>query len=252
MKHLRLMPLAVVMGLAFAACDDEQGIGEDWNPEDDGVEIVDFEGDYWSSLIDNPQYYGELLYGEDARNYSWTDANTHLHGGMTNAWGGLYGFSEGGVAISNYVDANYAEERSYDIQLSVPVTNGSDNFAVVYCGAGIDFSDNVAREIKSMDLCLTTYVLSVIKNGNAFARPLTDEGDFFNLIVTGYNGEEVVGSKTIYLVKDGSFLTGWMTADLSSLGKVTRLDFSMESSDSSDYGPNTPAYFAIDNVRVVK
>ena len=40
--------------------------------------------------------------------------------------------------------------------------------------------------------------------------------------------------------------------DLSSLGSVKTLNFSMESSDVGDYGMNTPAYFCMDNFTSAK
>ncbi len=43
----------------------------------------------------------------------------------------------------------------------------------------------------------------------------------------------------------------WRWCDLSSLGSVKSLKFVMESSDSGDYGINTPAYFCLDNLTVM-
>lgn len=209
--------------------------------------MLDFEGSYWDALIDNPQYNGTLLYGENAVNYKWADEKTSLTGGLTLAWGGAYGFAEGGTAISNYIDANIQEHATYEYQLAVPVSNGSKNFAVVYCGATVKFPVDVKRVIKSMDIAPTTYLLGVMKNGDGgYAKALTEDGDFLTLVITADNGKAL----DVDMARDGAILETWKTFDLSSLGEVNSLTFSMKGSDASNYGPKQPTYFAFDNVVV--
>ena len=250
MKQTKFMALLLFEGMTLVACDDDENEIEP--SEQQNTMTLTFEGSSWNSLIDNPQYYGPLLYGENAKDYAWTDATTQLHGGMTNAWGGQYGFSEGGIAISNYIDADVNSQRSYDCQLAVPVSNGSKNFAVVYCDANLTFADGVARQIESMDMIGTTYLISVAKNGNDYAKALKDKGDYVNLIITGYNGETVTGTSTVTLALQGGSLDKWYTHSLKGLGKVTRLHFTMDGSDKSFGYMNTPTYFAFDNVVVKK
>lgn len=253
MKKLGILASLLCAGMAFTACDSNDS---DFNPstEQEQTQTVSFEGSYWDALIDNPQYNGTLLYGPDAKNYYWCDETTQLCGYMTNAWGGTFGFSEGGSAISNYIDENIDEPRSFDVQLAVPVKNGSNNFAVVFCNAGMKFADQKARVIKSMDIIGTTYFLSVAKNGdgNDFAKPLTSIGDFCNVEITGYKNQQATGALQVTLAQDGGFLDKWFTADMTALGAVDSLSFTMDGSDKGGYGLNTPAYFAIDNVVVKK
>ncbi len=251
MKQLGILAGLLCAGMAFTACESNDS---DFNPVTDieTAQTVTFEGSYWNALIDAPQYYGSQLYGSDAKDYYWCDEATQLCGYMSNAWGGVYGFSEGGSAISNYIDENTDEVRSYDVQLSVPVKNGSNNFVVVYCDAGMKFADKKARVIKSMDIIGTTYFLSVAKNGNDYAKPLTSVGDFCNVEITGYNDQQVTGKLEIALAKDGGFLDKWYTTDMTALGAVDSLSFTMNGSDNQGGWLNTPAYFAIDNVVVKK
>lgn len=246
MKQMKYLAFLLMAGMTLVACEDDDKIaGIDLT--DHSVMTLTFEGNQWDALIDNPQYNGPLLYGENAKNYAWTDEETKLHGQMTNAWGGMYGFSEGGIAISNYIDADFSTERSYDIQLAVPASNGSKNFAVVYCDADLTFADGVAREIKKIDFIATTYMLSIAQNGNKYAKPLTGEGEYANLVVTGYNGEEKVGYSRIVLAMEDFKLDKWYSHSFSWFGKVTRLHFSLEGTDTG-----TPAYVAFDNVVVKK
>jgi len=251
MKKLGILASLLCAGLAFTACESND---PDFNPstEIEVTQTATFEGSYWNALIDDPQYYGTLLYGPSAKDYYWCDEATQLCGYMSNAWGGAYGFSEGGSAISNYIDENTDDVRSYDIQLAVPVKNGSNNFVVVYCNAGMKFADGKARIIKSMDIIGTTYFLSVAKNGNDIAKPLTSVGDFCSVEITGYKDQEATGTLEVALAKDGGFLDKWFTADMTALGAVDSLSFIMDGSDSAYGWLNTPAYFAIDNVVVKK
>lgn len=251
MKKIKFFVSLLSVGMMFTACSKDDS---DFNPQIDVEETqtVTFEGSYWDALIDAPQYNGPLLYGENAKNYSWTDSSTQLSSSLTLAWGGAYGFAEGGIAISNYIDANISEARSYTDQLAVPVSNGSANFAVVYCDASISFADGKARIIKSMDVIGTTYLLGVIKNGDGYAKAMLETGDYVNVIVTGYKGEEATGTMKIGLARDGGFVEKWTTINMTSLGEVDAVTFEMESNDVSAYGMKAPKYFAFDNVVIKK
>ena len=249
MKKYQLWAGILAAGMFFTACTSED---DEFNPisnQTEPTDVVTFEGSYWDALIDNPQYMGTLLYGDGS--YSWTDATTTLNSKLTNAFGdGM--FWGGGIAISNYLDDNLSEARSFDIQLAVPVSNGSKNFAVVNGTASMEFANGKPRTIKSVDIMNTTYCLSIIKHGNAIAKALSKSGDYLNVIITGYNGETETGKVKVALAVGGGALNRWYTADLTTLGAVTKVGFSMQGSDTGAYGLNTPTYFAFDNVVVKK
>ncbi len=236
MKKFFYLALFLCAGFAFTSCDDDD--------EDHAVTLT-FEGANWETLIDNPQYNGPLLYGEGKDSYGWTDTETGISGGLTRAWGGTYGYSEGGTAISNYIDDNIAEHANYNYQLAVPVSNGSSNFAVVYCDATISFTQGVGRVIRSMDVCPTTYLLGTEVNGDGYAASLAESGNM-TLTITADNGKTL----DVDFARDGEILKTWKRIDLSSLGRVTSLTFTMDGSDKSAYGVKHPKYFAFDNVVV--
>lgn len=241
MKALKKAAILLCAGFAFTACEDDGVIGLN----NGNVATVTFEGTQWESLIDNPQYNGELLYGSNASTYGWTDETTQLSGGMTNAWGGMYGFSEGGTAISNYVSIDLSH-NSYENQLEVPLGNGSKNFAVAYCTASLQFKDGKARVIRSMLVSPTTYLLAVEKRGNGWAKALTETGDYLTLHIEADNGSKL----DVDLARDGNIQATWKRIDMSGLGAVKSVTFTMQGSDNSDYGLKTPAYFAFDNVEI--
>ncbi|MBQ7495141.1 MAG: DUF4465 domain-containing protein [Bacteroidaceae bacterium] len=237
MKKIFLAFAVLAMGMTmFTSCTDD---------EQENVKIVTFEGDNWTKLIDSKQYNGTLLYGENAMTYAWADEMTGLSSTLTKAWGGSYGFAEGGVAISNYIDADIQNHATYEYQLAVPASNGSQNFAVVFCDASISFKNGVRHMIKSMEIGPTTYELGVVTNGDGYAASLKDSGNF-TITITADNGKKL----EVDMARDGKIMTTWTKVDLTSLGKVNSLTFTMDGSDKSDWGVKHPKYFAFDNVVV--
>jgi len=241
-KFLSLVAIAAMAAFGMTSCSSD---------DDDSVKysVVDFEGDYFTKLIDNPQYGGDLLYSGNG--YSWTDSATGLTSSLTNGWGDNK-FWGGGIAISNYIDSNSKEHATYQYQLAVPETNGSKNFAVVYCDASMSFSDGKAYEMVSMKISPTTYQLGVSMNGDGYAKALTGLDDYLTVTITGYNGTAVTGSVTFDLARAGKFPLNWNTVDLKKLGKVTKVAFTMTGSDNSEYGVKHPQYFAIDDITFIK
>lgn len=216
------------------------------------VETVTFEGEYWNSLIDNTQYGGPLLYGNLASAYRWIDEETHLSGGMANAWGGESGFSEGGIVISDYVSDDFEHHNDFTHQLEAPSTVGGKNFAMVYWArqdtvmTDLGFLDNKPHVIRSMQICPSTYLTGAAKYGTDFSKALTGEEDFLTLHITADNGKTM----QVKLVDKGQIQTSWKEISLTELGAIRSLSFSMTGSDSSPWGLNTPTYFAIDNIVV--
>ena len=223
------------------------------------VLTVDFEGEYWNKLIDSPQYGGTLLYGENAKNYTWTDEATGLTGGITpyDPWGYGISYSGGGTAISNYIDENLQEHNTYEYQLAIPFKNNGQNFAVVYCNSdteapaegipSISFKGGAKHIIASIDICPTTYTLGVVKYGNQYAQSLAEEGDLV-LTITADNDPEK--TQRVRLARNGVLLERWLTVKFPWSDPINSLSFTMDGSDKSGSYMNTPTYFALDNIRV--
>ena len=96
----------------------------------------------------------------------------------------------------------------------------------------------------SITIANTSYSYWVMKNGSAFSKPFGPT-DWLALDIYGIRGEQSFFAKTEYLAKDGTINDNWKTVDLSDIGEVDMLYFTMRSSDSGEYGMNNPAYFAI-------
>ena len=230
------------------------------------LRTLTFEGDYWVSMIDSVQYGGDLLYS-DGMEYSWVDSNnTNLsHSFTTPYW-------TGGHAISNYVIEDYSTlpdgyDGWYALQLATPIggNGGSANFCVhngykdffneqLYDATlqGFEFADGVERVIDHMYITNTCYVLNSLTYGDGFAPAATEE-TLFKVIAYGYDAEDsLTGSCEFVLCQGTDIVTDWQKWELSALGKVAKVVFNfVPSSDLvGDYGMNTPAYFAYDDVAV--
>ena len=98
----------------------------------------------------------------------------------------------------------------------------------------------------------SSYAYTSMANGNSFAKKF-GKGDWFKLTITGYGADNAVtGTKEYYLAdlrdaKKAYIINDWRYVDLSSLGAVAKIGFSLSSSDTGDWGMNTPAYFCFDN-----
>ncbi|MGC3977331.1 MAG: DUF4465 domain-containing protein [Paludibacteraceae bacterium] len=93
-------------------------------------------------------------------------------------------------------------------------------------------------------------------HGDGFARPF-DEGDYFKLFIHGFNEKgEDVGIAVEHILaefKNGELQQSpdWEWVDLSALGTVSGIYFTMETTDADPiYGPNTAVYFCMDKLQV--
>ncbi len=270
MKNLfKLLPFAL-LALGLTACDNND------DPEYT-LRVLTFEDrDYkgtdnggkgfadWSSLIDAKEYDGALLYPKDEGGtwiYNWNDAdNTFLASELADSRGDRQ-FWGGGHAVSNYVETDIAQ-CDYTRQLSVCFAangghNGSKNFCI-HNGANDNvakqpsfrFMDGKERVVDHMWVVNTSYALNSMKNGDWSGGPFA-EGDWLKIVATGLNAAGTqTGTCEFYLAKDTDIVADWTRWDLSSLGKVARIAFTMEGSRTGEWGLNTPAYFAYDDVAV--
>jgi hypothetical protein len=146
---------------------------------------------------------------------------------------------------------------------------GGDNSAT-YGVAYVDGFDPTTIKLpantkpQSMRITNTTYTALIMLTGdpNHIARKFdAAHQDFLKLTIEGLVGNTVVSSIDVMLADyrfptdaEHKLIDDWSTVDLTPLGNVTSLEFAMESSDTSTFGtqtfPNTPTYFAMDNLVV--
>lgn len=130
----------------------------------------------------------------------------------------------------------------------------SEKFGLVYLGDTLVFT--VTEEIESMQVTNTTYAALSMAEGDAVARKFR-QGDYFHLIIKALDEQDnITGIATVGLAdftdqdQINHYITSqWNLIDLHFLGEVKKLVFSFASSDTSEWGINTPAYACIDNIR---
>ncbi len=125
---------------------------------------------------------------------------------------------------------------------------------------GFCFENNAEYTIGEIEICNTSYVYGVITKGNAFSSPLSTTKGWFKAYAYGYDasGKMTNGGRPVeYTICNYSqngpvqaIEDDWEDWDLSALGAVNRVVFNFEGSDASEWGLNTPAYLAIDNIKI--
>lgn len=274
---LTLFATALFTAMAFTACSDDDDNGTD--PGENVLVLTfedkDFKGgidNYWTSLVDNPEYNGPLLY-TDAASYKFSDdGNTGLkYDGFIDAGYGA-AFWSGGYAISNYWSETY-EGLGYDRQLTVSTTpnpgpgaDGSDNFMIVnswrstledansgYTATKPLYIDGAEFEPRYVYATNTSYVLDALHNGSGAAVPAT-ENSWFRLYAEGVKADGSKEYAYIELCTGTDIEQEWVKFDLTPLGKVKELYFFVMGSDDlcGSFGLNTPGYAAVDNLAIKK
>ena len=287
-KRIFSLLLALVMAVSLLPVS-AFAEGEDYDLRVLTFEDTDYKGgtnfangNNWSSLIDNPQYGGSLLYGSSGAGvysedeaYQWTDTgNTglkHIFPYNYNA----YCYWGGGHAISNYSTGDIETYGGFETQLTVYKKgvsglshtggghNGSDNFAVHYGymdGSqfnktenlpALTFADGSEHVIDHMYVNTTTYLLNCLVNGNGLTAKIGPD-DWVKLVATGYDTKGAKTGETVIYLCNGpdNIIMDWTKWDLSSLGKVSKVTFNVTGSSDNGYGFSQPAYFAYDDVAV--
>lgn len=115
------------------------------------------------------------------------------------------------------------------------------------------FNDGKLYEPVGVYVNLNSYTYYTVRDGDSFARAFTN-GDKFVLTVHGVAADESEKEVKVELAAyDNGNLTinrGWRYVDLTELGPVNELYFTVKSTDSGAYGDNTPGYFCLDKLSV--
>ena len=117
----------------------------------------------------------------------------------------------------------------------------------------VDKDGNMAFTPAGVYVCNHPWPYYGCVHGDGSARAF-DEGDYFELTAVGVAADGTQTSTSIRLVEftDGQLkaLNDWTYFDLSSLGEVESVYFTLNSTDVGAYGMNTAAYFCMDKFQV--
>ena len=171
---------------------------------------------------------------------------TDYHGNWTTTYGGC--MAGGGCVIN--------EDGTVTADVSKP-------YLVAYYGS---WSEDPTNQVKFVDkdgnttfkpagvyVCNHPWPYYGCVHGDGFGRAF-EEGDYFELTAHGVDADGNEKSVSINLVEftNGQLqaLNDWTFFDLSSLGEVESVYFTLNSTDSGAYGMNTAAYFCMDKFQV--
>jgi hypothetical protein len=199
-------------------------------------------------------------------------------GSYWNGSDGSGGFTSGGAYFSNNYDADWDSWDGFAYSNATDTTTeglgaqynaitgsgqgGSANYAIGYIGwtSRPIVTLSTPGVVDGLYATNCSYAYYAMLKGSPFSKkfggPSGDDPDFLLLTMTGKDaGGAVTGTVDFYLADyrsdDGAqdyIVNTWQYVDLSSLGIVESLEFTMSSSDTGDWGMNTPGYFAIDTI----
>lgn len=185
-----------------------------------------------------------------------------------------------GFALSSATDTTTPGYGNQYSSITGGGAGGSPNYAVV-CDGGSWGTPIVTlpagKTFQSVKVTNTTYAYLAILNGDdgwGGVRQFGDldkdddlsgnqgEPDSFTLTFTGYagpNGTGDITGTTTFALADYTFadneadyvVNEWTEVALSSLGAARSMTLALSSTDNGEYGINTPAYVALDDLQLV-
>lgn len=153
---------------------------------------------------------------------------------LDNQWSAITGGGVSGEATPYFVGCWNTSEAT---------DSYSDTSSCMIAYSGYEFQPQEIYVTNS------SYAYYTMINGSAFNKVFT-ESDWLHLIIIGYNAGRKTARIVVDLAKGTDLLDSWQKVNLSALGTVTEITFQMESSDSGQWGMNTPSYFCIDRLTI--
>ena len=191
---------------------------------------------------------------------------------LMNGYNATYG-SWDGWAYSNMTDTTTAGWTNQYSAITGFGANGSSNFGVAYNAGSygtasppnISFGAVIGNDynttISGAYFTNTTYAYLSMRDGDSFAKKFGggtgDDADWYKMTIKGFTAEgDYTASSVDFFLADFRFadnsldyiVDDWTWVDLSGLGDVIGLEFTVSSSDNGNWGMNTPAYFAMDDL----
>ena len=164
-----------------------------------------------------------------------------------------------GFAASEKTDTTTIGYENQYSAITGKGVNGTSAYAVGYPVpvSTIAFKDTV---ISGLYVTNSTYAYWAMKNGDAYSKKFGGESgndeDWLILTIEGFNSDNKATGKVEFFLADFAYsintndyiLDTWKWVNLKSMGRISRLEFSLRSTDNGTWGMNTPGYFCIDNL----
>ena len=197
----------------------------------------------------------------------WVSAAEGTSAMVNNGWAFTnHNFSTywGGITASNATDTTLSGYSAQYVAVPGSGLDGSEKYGVAYVmGYGYDTevatADGSSHTVTGFYVTNNVYAYKSMRDGDAYSAAFGGadgtEPDFLVLHATGKDADgNTTGTADFYLAdyrfndSDSDYIVDtWKWFDLSALGEVVSVSFTMESSQNGEWGMNTPAYFCIDN-----
>lgn len=167
-----------------------------------------------------------------------------------------------GWAISTKGDDSTAGWGNQYSAITGSGVNNTDGYAVAdeYGNAKVVLQGAAAgAPVGGLYVTNTAYTYYSMRDGDAFSKKFGgssgNDPDWLKLTVRGWFNGALINNMVEFYLADFRFannsqdyiLNTWQWLSLYSLGNVDSIQFYLSSSDTGQFGMNTPAYFAIDN-----
>lgn len=233
--HLQASLDAIIMSPSIVATFEEIPISGDgyWNGSDKDGDLID--GGYGSNAYANSFVSGSYRF-YNTYNDTW------------DSWSGFAVSNKTSVVFNDYSD-QYNSAVGHG-------ANGSDNYAVVFpYGETVEVMNKPTGDIiPGFYVTNTANNVRAYEEGDGMTGRFVD-GDWCKLTVTGAHVDGTSSTLDIYLADyrssqtaNNKYLDYWQWVDLTPLGKVLSLSFSVTSSHNNEYGMTTPGYFCMDDL----
>ncbi len=191
----------------------------------------------------------------------FTSGNVFFPNYFTDWGGGMTSWS--GFSVSNITDNTTPGFENEFSSITGSGYNNNSNYAVAYISDPNTYENIMFIELvglaagKMVDgiyITNSTWAALAMQDGDGYADAF-EQGDYFKVTFTGFNNDTETSSVTFFLADFRSNNAGehyivntWEWVNLKSLGNITKVKITLESTDIGEYGMKTPAYFCIGQV----
>lgn len=247
--------------------------------EDESV-VLDLSG-----AVLNESGYSDFVFDTETLSFDFNDLFCFSHSATD--WGGSFSWNgfvcskqqpnlnepeglyntDGGINTDVVSNWEYLPQNSYAAVTGTGIKGDNSPYIFGYWDAYnpgsniISFTDGKSHKVNGVYVTNSAINYISMKYGDSYGKKFGGEQgtdpDFLKLTAIGKNGDVETGSIDFYLADyrsdyscDDYIVTDWSWMDLSSLGEVSSIEFSLSSSDNGQWGINTPTYFCLDGLSV--
>lgn len=185
-----------------------------------------------------------------SKDLSFQNNFTDYGGGFT-SWSGFACSSKKDRTTAGYTNdlSVYSNSAASENKFGVFYYSSYDQ--VAFCV----FTNNNEYVIKELKLNNNTYAYLSMRDGDAYAKKFV-AGDWFKVTIYGYGANGIVKDSVEYYLADfrngkSYICSEWTTVNIAKLRAVNKITFGFSSSDTGDYGMNTPAYVCVDDITYI-